>query len=589
MVHAECYRKNYPRSQFVRDNWKDLNGRWNFIFDDSDIGEKERWYKCFPVGREITVPYAYQTKKSGINETEYHKIMWYSLNVNFGKIEKDKRQIINFEGVDSDAKVWCNGIFIGSHVGGYCRFSFDITDTLDENGNAFIVLRVEDDNTCTKPRGKQTWMNEPFGCWYVATSGIWKSVWAERVSCTHIKHIKATPNPENYHVFFEYETEKAQDYTLTTIVKIKGEKVAEQSVLLKRENGTYSVDFSTDTDSFKIHWWTPENPQLYDLEYILRDNEGNIVDKVSSYVGFRVFKTSGNKLMLNLNPIYLRLALEQCYWRESGLTAPNEDAFIKEIELAKALGFNGLRMHQKIEDERFYYYADVMGMLVFCEMPSSYEFNEVAIEKVTKEWMDVVKQNYNHPSIIVWVPVNESWGVNRLTSNKNEAHFTTALYNFTKAYDPIRPVISNDGWEHTTSDIVTFHNYCQSPKELTEFLAGIGEVLEGKNRNEYTNLREPFVNGYGYEGQPVMIDEFAGIGFKKNGDEGWGYGDKVVDESAFTERLKGLIKAVVGRHEISGFCVTQLTDTYQEINGLYDFDRELKADAEEIRRAILQK
>ena len=389
------------------------------------------------------------------------------------------------------------------------------------------------------------------------------------------------------HFFFEYNIANFKSgYSLRTTLSIGGKIVGQETILLTRNNHTFSIDASNDYTGFKIHWWDLKCQNLYDIDYELIDENNVVVDHVSSYAGFRIFKTDGSLLMLNLNPIYLKMVLEQGYFRNSGLTFESEEQIIHEIELIRQLGFNGVRLHQKIEDERFYYYCDIIGLMVFLEMPSAYEFKDVTIEHISKEWMEAIKQNYNHPSIICWVPINESWGVNRLTSNVNEASFTEALYYLTKSYDAMRPVIANDGWEHTCSDIITFHNYEQNASELEKFYQNISGVLNKENRTNYSNLRRPFVGNHTYRGQPILIDEFMGIGFENKNDKGWGYGDKVVNQEQFIHRIHDLSKAVQSIHEINGFCITQITDVYQEINGLYDFDRKEKAPIEDIKKAI---
>lgn len=589
MNHTACYKRGYPRPQFVRENWSNLNGKWLFCTDDDDIGEQNRWYEDLPATTQINVPFAYQTPLSEVNDQRFHKTVWYAKKHLFDKPTNGDRVLLNFEGVDHATKLWINGKYADAHVGGYCRFSVDVTDFLKENGEAYIVLKVVDDKRCDKPRGKQSWLDEPFGCWYTPTTGIWKDVWSEVVPQTRLQYVKMTPDGTNYNLHVRYELDNFQPgHTLKTTVRFRGKIVAEQSNLLVRETNTFAIDLSNDLDSFKIHWWTPENPQLYDIEFRLYNGD-ELTDKVSSYVGFRTFRTEGNKLLLNLNPVYLRMALEQGYWRNSGLTPPDENAIVNEIKLAKDLGFNGLRVHQKIEDERFFYYADTMGLLTFCEMPSFYEFTEyTAAKNVTDEWLDVVKQHYNHPSVVAWVPVNESWGVNRITFNDCEAHFTQTLYHLTKSLDPMRPVISNDGWEHTESDIVTFHNYCQDANMLAIFYDTLQDVLDGKNRVDYSNLRLPFAKGHRYNGQPVLIDEFAGIGFKNKSDDGWGYGDKVTAREQFVSRLSSLVATLTQHQDIAGFCITQITDVYQEINGLTDFDRVTKDEIATLRKAILQ-
>lgn len=589
MIHTACYHQGYPRPQFVRTSYTCLNGQWHFCFDDDNIGENNGWTKSIPHHTEINVPFVYQTPMSGINDQTYHKTLWYEKQHKFSIPKNDERIILTLEGCDYETKLWCNGVYVGSHIGGYTRFSFDITDFIGSDGNTTIIMKVTDDKRADRPRGKQSWLSEPFGCWYTPTSGIWKTVWVEYVNKTRLNSIKMTPIASNYHLSCRYEIENLKDdCSLKTTISFRGSVIAEQTNRLFRENGTFDIDLSNDLDSFKIHWWTPDNPQLYDVEFSLICNNKEI-DNVKSYTAFRIFRTDKNKFVLNLNPIYLRMVLEQGYWRESGLTAPSEEALVKEIELIKTLGFNGARVHQKVEDERFFYYADTMGIVTFCEMPSLYEFSEdYSAKSICDEWLNVIKQHYNHPSVIAWVPINESWGVNRITFNKQEAHFTQALYHMTKALDPMRPVISNDGWEHTQSDIVTFHNYCQDADKLATFYEDLADVVNGSNKVNYSNLRLPFAPDFHYNGQPIMVDEFAGIGFRSKDDNGWGYGDSVLNKDHFVDRLSSLIATITNKQEIAGFCVTQITDVYQEINGLCDFDRIAKADIEKLRKAILQ-
>ena len=242
MKNAKCYKKGYPRPQFVRENWLDLNGEWDFSFDDDNLGIQKKWYQDLCTDTKINVPFAYQTKLSGINDDKHHIVMWYAKKQLFNKLNKNERVYLNFEGVDNKADVYVNGLYIGGHIGGYCRFSLDITDAIDKKGNAYIVVRVEDDLQCTRPRGKQSWLNNPFGCWYTPTSGIWKSVWAEVVSNTHIERIKMTPNESNMHMEFEYEIKNfKKGHFLRTIVSFDNTIIAD--ITLFKYNGVlnYSI------------------------------------------------------------------------------------------------------------------------------------------------------------------------------------------------------------------------------------------------------------------------------------------------------------------------------------------------------------
>ena len=588
MQHVKCYKEGYPRPQFVRDNFIDLCGKWQFAFDAKNEGEEEEWFLHFPEQTSIVVPFAYQTQKSGIESDAVASCVWYSRTVNFDASRlKKERLLLHFEGCDYFTKVWVNGIFVGSHRGGYCRFSFDVTAAVRKTGGAAnVVVRVEDTQEAVQPRGKQSSLGSSIGCWYQNTTGIWKCVWSEFVPNRYLTGVKITPSIRDYYVEFEATlSEYEEGLSLRAVVSHHGATVSETVSRFTRRILNVKADLNHDGDIFRVYYWTPETPNLYDVEFYL-EKDGKTIEKVGSYFGLAECYTENNCVMLNCNPIYLQMALVQGYYRESGLTAPSEEAMISDLQLAKSLGFNGIRVHQKVEDERFYYFADLLGMAVWCEMPSAYEYKSETVDKVMAEWMEVVRQNYNHPSILVWVPLNESWGVPRILTDPAQQSLSLALYYATKAYDSRRPVISNDGWEHTKSDIVTLHNYAQNAEELSRFYGDLENALAGKNVPGYSQLRLPFANGYSYHGEPVIISEFAGIGYQSGSDGGWGYGSKVATSEDFVNRLRALCASIRKIDGICGFCVTQLTDVETEINGLTDIDRIPKAPIEVLRDAI---
>lgn len=585
MKHVKCFKAGYPRPQFVRDNFTLLDGKWSFSYDDENRGEKEKWFVNFPVSRDIVVPYSYNTKNSTINEKDEHHFIWYARKINVNQNLDNKRLLLNFEGCDYITKVWVNGIFVGMHKGGYARFTFDITEAVKENTEAFVVIKVEDFKEATQPRGKQTWLKDPFGCWYEETNGIWKSIWYEVVNETYFTHFKITPCFDEYNVEFELNLNQIKNNLQAKIeITYDGNLIADTTIRLVRRISNIKIDINNDYDGFRVHYWTFDNPNLYDVKITLLDGS-KVVEEIGTYFGFRAFLANKNCLLLNNNPVYSKLVLNQGYSRDGGLTL-SEQEIIDDLIMTKNLGFNGVRMHQKVEDERFYYYADILGMMVWCEMPSPYEFKDATIENLMGEWIEVVKQFYNHPSIVVWVPINESWGVPRIVLDSTNQHLAEALYHVTKAYDRYRPVISNDGWEHVTSDIITLHNYAQNPDELYHFYNNVVDMLNGKHRVDYSQTRLPFANGYSYNGQPVIVSEFAGIGYQTGNDQGWGYGDKVSNDKAYLDRLQGMIQSIRKIDGICGLCVTQLTDVQQEINGIVDFDRKFKVDFEKISKVI---
>lgn len=587
MNHTKYYIENYPRPMFVNGKWMSLNGKWDFLFDDKDEGFKNKYYKKFEKSLTINVPFSYQTKESGLEILDEHNIVWYNKAFDFSSFNLKNRLMLNFEGADYESFVWVNGTFVGKHSGGYTRFSFDITEEAKKNiKECVITVCCKDYKEAIQPRGKQTWLKEPFGCWYKETNGIWKEVWVEEVPEINLKNIKITPSITDYFTEFEIELNKFMPgYSLEILVTYKDLTISKTIVDLQRRVSNVKVDMNNDFDGFRVHYWDANCPNLYDVKFTLINNN-KVVEEIGSYFGFRTFRAEGNCLLINNNPTYLKMILYQGYHATSGLTAPNMDALLKDLLLCKELGLNGIRMHQKIEDERFYYLADILGLYVWCEMPSPYEFKDNTIMNIVTEWMDVVHQMYNHPSIVAWVPINESWGVPRIVMDSTNKELAETLYHVTKAFDRYRPVISNDGWEQVTSDIVTLHNYAQKDSELTHIYSDMNKFLEGKSFVDYSQTRLPFAEGYFYKGQPVIVSEFAGIGYKNTNQDGWGYGDKVTSDAAYVERLTSLIKAIRAIDEVTGYCITQLTDVECEINGLFDIERKPKADIELLKKAI---
>lgn len=584
----------YPRPQLVRENWTGLDGTWRFSFDDGNIGEREKWYDCFPeASREIRVPFSYETPMSGIGEEVFHPVVWYQRKVELSKTAlpgdglgtckaRDKRLLLHFEGVDYIAAVWVNGHFAGTHTGAYARFSLDITDYVNEGENT-VTVRAEDSMRCTQPRGKQRWEKENFGCWYVQTTGIWKSVWLEEVAQYYIEKLKLTPDFDNAKVRLDVKLNRKPEkpMLLSCQILLENREIALHSVQVTAEHTALDIGVESGDVPWQMTVWTPETPRLYDVKLCLSGDGQK--DEVASYFGMRKISIENGKVLLNNVPLYQRLILDQGYWEESHLTPPSEEALIKDIELVLAAGYNGVRKHQKVEDERFLYWCDRKGLLVWCEMPSTYTFQEDAMEQFTSQWMEIVRQNYNHPCVITWTAFNESWGIERVFTDRGQQEFTEAIYHLTKAFDPMRPVIVNDGWEHTVSDLVTLHDYEESGEAFTKRYRDQEAMTSGKV--PFNGGRYAMAKGYGYKGQPILISEYGGIAFRTK--DGWGYGNQVADEEGFLERFGKITAAVKQLDGSVGFCYTQLTDVQQEVNGLYTMKREPKVSIEEIRKRNL--
>ncbi len=583
MQHTASYKHNYPRPQLVREGWTNLDGKWDFAFDFNKTGESKGYTNGFKAQKQITVPYAYQVPASGIGDTALCEQVWYQNEIELSP-EKGKRIMLRLEGCDYRTRVWINGKFCGEDTGGYHRLSFDLTDGAKKGKNTLVIC-VNDDYSTAKPRGKQRWKDKDFGCWYIDTTGIYKTAWLETVSELHIEKIAYDTDIRSKTVTVKTVVngaETAVSPKLKLTVKYGGKTVGTAETAVGGENVSATVSLGGD-----VMLWNVGDAKLYDTELELYDGD-TLADSVKSYFGMREITIDGGRILLNGKPLYQKLVLDQGYWTEGGLTPPNVEAFEDDIKLMLSMGFNGCRKHEKIEDERFLYYADIYGYITWCEMPSMYEaLNDESKAVFKREWLIAVNELGSHPCILCWVPFNESWGIEHICTDKSVQDFVNDTYYATKAADSTRPVITNDGWEHTVSDILTIHHYTQSGDIMH---ACFDEVQKCCAKKYAEHDRGAFSDGYEYKGQPIMITEFGGTAFVKDAvDAKWGYGDGVKNTDEFISRFGSLIDAIDRIPFMNGYCYTQLSDVYHEVNGLTDFARNPKASADVIRSILTKR
>lgn len=574
-----------PNPQFHRGGLTDLCGQWGFAFDDADLGMLEGWWKRADVfDRTITVPYPPESKLSGIGVSGFHPVIWYRRTFDRRKLGPGERLILHFGAVDYAASVWVNGQCVATHRGGHVPFSADITRALDGEGEQTIVLRAEDQPRDVRtPRGKQDWLEEPHAIWYHRTSGIWQPVWLSVVPALHLTDIHFIPDLINARVRCEVRLSATplEPIRLTMKFGVKGKPLAEQSVMLADSELGFDISIpQIEHGTHRDHLlWTPEKPNLVTAEIIV---EGDTPDRVDSYFGLRSVGIGNRLFLLNEHPYYLRMVLGQNYWPESHLAAPGADALRKEVELIKSMGFNGVRVHQKIEDPRFLYWCDVLGLLVWEEMPSAYAFSSSMMERLSQEWMEAIRRDKSHPCIVAWVPLNESWGVPHIVTREDQAHFASALYHMTKALDPSRPAISNDGWELVESDIWSVHDYAPDGEGLSSRFHD-RESMEAMLKGMGPARRRLVLGGRELGDRPVMLTEFGGLSYMpKQGDNWHGY-STVSDVKEFEARLRDLFSAIAASPNLAGYCYTQVTDTEQEANGLLTAARVPKLPLETIR------
>ncbi|MDZ8107538.1 MAG: glycoside hydrolase family 2 TIM barrel-domain containing protein [Nostoc sp. DedQUE12a] len=580
----------HPRPLLKRSYWQTLNGLWKFAFDDQgkcvEPGNISQW------SHHIEVPFAPESTKSGIGDNGFHPNCWYERE--FETPLGNGRLLLHFGAVDYRARVWVNDKYIAEHEGGHTSFTLDITHALNDSGTTKVTVWAQDDpHDLAKPRGKQDWQLQPHSIWYPRTSGIWQTVWLERVGETYIGNLRWIPDCERWEIGFEVGLAgNLPSYGVQIKVKLStGDRVLASDtyevfngeITRRIVLGDPGID-----DCRNELLWSPEKPTLIDAQIQLWDKD-RLVDEVQSYTAMRTVSIQRDRFMLNGRPYYLRLVLDQGYWPDTLMTPPSDEALRRDVELVKAMGFNGVRKHQKIEDPRFLYWADVLGLLVWEEMPSAYRFTPKAVERMTREWTEIIKRDVSHPCIVAWVPFNESWGVPNLVETAAHRNYVLAMYHLTKTLDPTRPVIGNDGWESTDTDILAIHDYERHPERLAHRYRPDIQISDLFERSR-PGGRILTLDNYPHQGQPVMLTEFGGIAYapldRPNADRAWGY-ENCSNISELEMKYAALLKTVNDIELFSGFCYTQLTDTFQEANGLLYGDRTPKFPIEAIRAATL--
>lgn len=571
---ADTPRPEYPRPQFVREDWVNLNGTWSYEFDFSRSGMDRRLFESKGFEGRITVPFAPQSELSGVGYKDFIPEMWYHRTLAVPQDWAGKKIILHFGAVDYIASVYIDGKIAGRHWGGSSSFSIDITRMVVPGQEHNLVVRVEDDERSGQyAKGKQCGRFASFDCEYTRTTGIWQTVWMEPVSKNGLKDVYIVPDLDQSRFVVEpsyYGLAAGQQLRVT--VKDGGKVVSSKTV-------PASAQTSAELPVKKAKTWSPESPFLYDIDLEVLDAEGNVIDKASSYSGMRKIHIVGNRLYLNNEPVYLRFVLDQGFYPDGIWTAPTDEALKHDIELSMAAGFNGARLHQKMFEPRFHYWADRLGYLTWGESASwgANINNPLSARNFLTEWEETVIRDRNHPSIIMWTPFNETWEHPEDREVAREAcRMVSDVYKLTKNLD-YRPCHDVSGNYHVMTDVFSVHQYMQNPDDLKKWLAPV----DGLVRHHDLEHRE-----VEYDGQPYLVDEYGGIKWvvgQEFSEISWGYGDapKTLDE--FYQRLEALTDVILGFDHICGYCYTQLTDVEQEQNGIYNYDRTPKFDMEKIR------
>lgn len=579
-------RGSHPRPQMQRERWRSLDGIWEFAYDDD-----ARWFepRAVTFDRTICVPFPPESKASGIGDPGFHRVCWYRTTVDLAADERAERLLLHFGAVDYSATVWVNGDLVVEHQGGHTPFAADVTDAIANRDRIEIVVRaVDDPHDLGKPRGKQDWLEQPHDIWYPRTTGIWQTVWLEPIPRQSLRHLQWTPHLEHWEMGVTVELGGTLDPNMSVRVRLRnGEQVlADDRYGVTNHELVRRIAFADPgIDDYRNQLlWSTSHPTLIEAEVELYNGDRR-VDAVWSYTALRSVGVQGNRFMLNGRPFFLKMVLDQGYWPDTLMASPTVEALRRDVELAIALGFNGVRKHQKLEDPRWLFFCDLLGLLVWAEMPSPYRFSPLAVQRLVAEWTEAIRRDFSHPCIAAWVPLNESWGVPDLPTNPAHRDYVRALYHLTKTLDPGRPVVGNDGWEHVATDLITIHDYASNPTVLRERYA-TPETVELVLDRQEPGGRALTMPGFALTQQPVMLSEFGGIALlgDRSMESGWGY-SRVGRPEELAVAYEGILRALHACRGIAGFCYTQLTDTFQEQNGLVTMQREPKAAIERIAEA----
>ena len=590
-------RAEYPRPQFERNAWINLNGEWTYSFDFGGSGLEREWFKSTGFDQKIIVPFCPESKLSGVEYKDFINHMWYHRTISIPQDWANKQVLLNFGAVYYKSEIYIDGVFAARHFGGTSSFQVDITPYVKAGQTHNLVVYVESDVRSThQPSGKQNLQFASYGCNYTRTTGIWQTVWIEAVHPEGLQSVQMIPDIDQQQLIIRPRFYKELGGKLEVTLKDNGKVVSKETVAA---NALSTVILPVK----KMKTWSPENPFLYDVELRVIGKAGNVVDEVKSYAGMRKVHIEGKKIYLNNQPYYQRLVLDQGFYPDGIWTAPSDEALKKDIQLSMEAGFNGARLHQKVFEERFYYWADKLGYLTWGEASSwGMDCNDIETARnFITEWTEIVERDRNHPSILIWTPTNEEFWPDRVQYPR----LMQDLYKLTKAIDPTRPFHGTSGGSHIATDIWTVHNYEQDPAKLKDLLYNDGKLMEAPKWEIQLMPKNIGFNGLKYTDQytfpqykhdmPYLIDEFGGIKWNPSQqmesaqNTSWGYGEPPHSLEEFYARLEGLVNTVLSLSDhVWGYCYTQLTDVEQEQNGIYYYDRSPKFDMKRIH-AIFSK
>ena len=578
--------EDHPNPSWARRTWISLDGKWTIEH------KREK--------SSIQVPYPVGSQLSGVHFLDKGTFK-YSKSLEITELDKKKRFILNVGACDYSTKIFVNHSEVGRHVGGYSSFAFDITEALHKGTNK-IELIVRDSHSPFQVRGKQTFLRKPFYVWYKGISGLWQNIWMEIVDPVYLRHGELNPDfdanifrgkirtslldndsPENLEI---------ADYSLNIeIVSPSGEIIDLQPIKM---NNAGQFHFQCSFSEIKATLWSPDNPALYRIRYDLY-REQQCIDTVESYFGLRsVHIDSDGSFLINGKKCFIKMALAQGYYPKGVYTPENKKIIQNDILNLKLMGYNGARIHEKIESPYFQYLCDKIGIFTSFEMPSFYLPSRKGFRAYEQELKELIERDAGHPSCIFRILFNETWGIWGIYKNKSRTDkFVRKMIVMTRKLDPSRPIIDNSGWEHIDTDIVDFHHYLGSAslarttyqkiaKNDRKVLFGFSKwkvlafylfnLVSTKTRSIFLQAPSTSRDFDCRKRKKIFLSEYGGFGWYANR-----------DCNSIIDLIEEYTRDIVLSDLFSGYCYTQLYDVYNETNGLLTFDRELKIDPARLR------
>ena len=569
-------RHEHPNPQFERSDWLNLNGEWEFEIDAGTSGIARQLFQKEHLNGKITVPFCPESALSGVGNRDFLNCVWYRRDVTLPDGWKNGRVLLHFGAVDYEAHVYVNGREIGVHKGGYVSFTLDATDALTEGTNSICVCAIDNDRNHTVGHGKQSSRYGSYGCYYTRTTGIWQTVWMEHVPTAYVEKLRLTPDIHN--CALNLEADLIGGGTLKAEALYEGKLVGELTL-----NAPIGGHVSGTIALSELHLWEVGNGRLYDLKLTYGE------DTVSSYFGMRHVKLDGFRFLINDRSVYQRLVLDQGFYPDGIYTAPSDEALIRDIQISLDAGFNGARLHQKVFEPRFLYHCDRMGYIVWGEYGNwGINFADpYSALPLLDEWREIMERDYNHPAIIGWCPLNETWNPSNAGFYEN---LVRTVYRVTRTADPTRPCIDTSGGIHIETDIYDIHDYSQDPAVFaTVSSLPVDQCVAAHRKRSPHHHQHP--SSHYVAGQAMFVSEYGGIKWDVNSNEkdAWGYGNAPTTVEEFKERYRALTNLLLDNPEMFGFCYTQLYDVEQEVNGLYTYSREAKFDMEFFREVNSRK